>query len=772
MIKHYFKIALRNLLNYKVHSLISVICLAVGITCFCLMNYFIDTVNGREELPDYEHRISFTFSSVQEAGYTYCLKDDVTYLEKQSLSGIDALIASSFPAVGAEITVIDKNQQEYPFLIQYRCVSPLFFSYYNIKLKNGNTEITAPDGVIISQEFARKVFGEEDPTGMIIHLEMENHHLPNQIKDYKIINVIASEDKAIKARTTDCYFPLSMNPYLPLNVGTYLTGQTTLEGLNKQLEKIIWKRGDTDIRACAYSQAERESNVQKNIAILLARFIASLILLSGLINFMKFIIQMFYNRQRELALRKCMGSDTKGLFSLLFAEIFWMMSAAFFLSLAVTEVFLSLMYAYTPKEDMIRFSLTAVYSLQFTLYIVLLLVCLCIIIYPIYQLRRSSIINHIIRKRKRHMFRNMMIGLQLAISIFFVGGVYGITISFDEIFGKMYSPLNAEEEKQVISLSVNSIRMQQNMDAILSDISSLSGITDQTTVSRGFDFGSFTYMNYEKDGHSEKQVIMGQGNPHYFDFFHIPMEGKKVDCNVQGMVYVSRNFKEQLQKDSVAGTVRLNGADYQIAGTYEALYKEEVEGRVKVIGSIFMVSPEASTYFFKVADSSKSSKTIKQITEICRRYVPDTLPLDIRSISNTKQTTVGAMEMMQKASILLAVISLLLVVLSIYSAISMDTISRQKEVAIRKINGATPKTIGLLFGKTYLIIYLIAFCAVYPLLRLMLIEMLEGAGLKNIYHWDWGILLFLTMGLLIFCITAYKIYKVMHLNPAGILKKE
>ena len=121
------------------------------------------------------------------------------------------------------------------------------------------------------------------------------------------------------------------------------------------------------------------------------------------------------------------------------------------------------------------------------------------------------------------------------------------------------------------------------------------------------------------------------------------------------------------------------------------MYKEEVEGRVKVIGSIFMVSPEASTYFFKVADSSKSSKTIKQITEICRRYVPDTLPLDIRSISNTKQTTVGAMEMMQKASILLAVISLLLVVLSIYSAISMDTISRQKEVAIRKINGATPK---------------------------------------------------------------------------------
>lgn len=51
-------------------------------------------------------------------------------------------------------------------------------------------------------------------------------------------------------------------------------------------------------------------------------FIASLILVSGLINFLKFIIQMFYNRQREVALRKCMGSEKKGLFLLLLLKYF------------------------------------------------------------------------------------------------------------------------------------------------------------------------------------------------------------------------------------------------------------------------------------------------------------------------------------------------------------------------------------------------------------------------------------------------------------------
>ena len=38
MITHYLKVALRNLLKYKAHSFISAICLAIGITCFCLTN--------------------------------------------------------------------------------------------------------------------------------------------------------------------------------------------------------------------------------------------------------------------------------------------------------------------------------------------------------------------------------------------------------------------------------------------------------------------------------------------------------------------------------------------------------------------------------------------------------------------------------------------------------------------------------------------------------------------------------------------------------------
>ena len=132
----------------------------------------------------------------------------------------------------------------------------------------------------------------------------------------------------------------------------------------------------------------------------------------------------------------------------------------------------------------------------------------------------------------------------------------------------------------------------------------------------------------------------------------------------------------------------------------------------------------------------------------------------------------GTVALLQTASLLLAIVSILLLILSIYSGISMDVVNRQKEVAIRKINGATPKVIALLFGKIYLIIYLSVFVIIYPLVRLVLIGIAQKSSLKCIYSWNWGILLFFTMALLIFLVTAYKIYKVMHLNPASVLIKE
>ena len=762
MIKHYLKVALRNLMNFKVHSLISAICLAIGITCFSMMNYFIDAITGKVELSDNnKYSIRLSGASSQTAADIYLFKEDLDYLKELPIAGIDTLVASSSYSNGKEITAIDKKQRELPFLVSFQNVSSNYFTYNSLQLKYGNQEITAPDEVIVSRSFARKAFGEENPIGQVIRQETEATN-PSDLMVYKIVNVALTEEKDFHGKTIDCYFPLSAKSRTPLCIRSRLTGQTTTESLNKH--------GDQDIYLYASLESEQNSSVQRTISILLARFIASLILLSGLINFLKFIIQMFYNRQRELVLRKCIGSDIKGLFALLFAEIFWMLSVAFLLSLAVTEITLSLVYTYIRPEDMISFSLVDLYGSQLGLYLALLLICMLAILYPIYRLRRLSVLHSVVQRQKRHVFRNFMIALQLAISILFTGGVFGITLLFNEMFEGMYRPLSTEEENRVISISVNTICMQKNMDAILSDIQSLSEITDRTSAFNTFDADVYTYMTYMKDGKPRGNVMMIQAEPHYFEFFKIPFSGKLVDKDAQGFVYISEQFKEQLQRDSITGSVTLDGKEYRIAGTYRALNREDTQS--SSVGSVFLVNPQAYTYYFKTLHSDITPVALEKITEICRRYVPETLPLNIRNTGDSKQSVMGTVALLQTASLLLAIVSILLLILSIYSGISMDVINRQKEVAIRKINGATPRVIALLFGKIYLIIYLSVFVIIYPLVRLVLISITQKSNLQSIYSWSWGVLLFFTMALLIFLVTAYKIYKVMHLNPASVLKKE
>ena len=537
--------------------------------------------------------------------------------------------------------------------------------------------------------------------------------------------------------------------------------------LNKSLQSITWQRNEDTVHP--YAAFSMRQDKELTMVQFLILFIASLILVSGLINFLKFIIQMFYNRQREVALRKCMGSEIKGLFLLLFTEVFWMMSTAFLLSLVLTELMINLAEIYIPSHDMPDLPLSSIYVVQFHIYIALLMICMLVIWFPIRRLRQVSIISQINNNRSRHIFRSIMMWLQLGIAIFFVGSTLGVNMVWHETFSRAYSPLTSEEEENIISLKVNTQRMWQNLNPILSDIRALPECIETLTMTDDLRSGSHFMRTYKKADQSEVWIAIAEGSPSYFKFLNIPLQGKEVSEEAEGTVYVSEDFRLQLDKDSVQDRVEIEGRSYRIIGTFEALYKEIRGGNT--IGSAFFPGNRFRCFYFKLAPNANAAKSVHRITDICRKYVPTTLPLEVRSLADNKHTMMGSMYMTQVAMTILAVVSILLVVLSIYSAISMDTVSRQKEIAIRKINGATPRIIAGIFGKAYLVIFLLAFAVAYPLVRLMLLSTGEST-VKCIQGWDWGILLFFSVALMIFLTTAYKIYRIMHINPAEIIKNE
>ena len=315
MIYHYMKVALRNLLKYRTHSIISVLCLAVGITFFTLVNHFINSVFNNEKLPRAEEEIRFVPTRESYANFFHW--EDVCFLQAQEIIGIDSLVAVSYQSK-VEMTLFDQQQKEHPCIIECKHVSANYFNCRGIHLMESRQTLTAPNEVIVSESFARRILGNKSPIGLILHLDAGSWK-DNSFKDFKIVNV-AKGGILDKGDKTEVFFHPETAPKKVYSVGSYLNGKVSLDKVNEQLKKVEWT-GNNKIISCDAQMTLRD-NTSRMITSVFVRFLSSLILLSGIINFLKFIIQIFYNRQRELGIRQCLGSNWKGMFGLLFSEVF------------------------------------------------------------------------------------------------------------------------------------------------------------------------------------------------------------------------------------------------------------------------------------------------------------------------------------------------------------------------------------------------------------------------------------------------------------------
>lgn len=119
-----------------------------------------------------------------------------------------------------------------------------------------------------------------------------------------------------------------------------------------------------------------------------------------------------------------------------------------------------------------------------------------------------------------------------------------------------------------------------------------------------------------------------------------------------------------------------------------------------------------------------------------------------------------------------AVISIIITLLGVYSSITLDTERRQKEVAIRKVNGADVPQIILLFARLYIILLLCSAIVAFPLVYVVLMLW------KQMYtvFFDCGLLFWLCIFLIVTFITGFtilfRILRIARTNPAEVIKNE
>ena len=160
---HYLKVALRNLLKYKVQTIVSILGLAVGFGCFALSFYWIHYETTYDNFRKDADRIYMVRTNDEYAEgkisprVPYALGDYLT----EHFPEIE--IAAPFHVALTKVAINNQYQD-----ISFSSADSAWMSLMNIQIIKGNRNFMLPTDnaeIAITEEAAKKWFGNENPLG-------------------------------------------------------------------------------------------------------------------------------------------------------------------------------------------------------------------------------------------------------------------------------------------------------------------------------------------------------------------------------------------------------------------------------------------------------------------------------------------------------------------------------------------------------------------------------------------------------------------------------
>ena len=186
---------------------------------------------------------------------------------------------------------------------------------------------------------------------------------------------------------------------------------------------------------------------------------------------------------------------------------------------------------------------------------------------------------------------------------------------------------------------------------------------------------------------------------------------------------------------------------------------------------------EKATQVIVVPEDGKYSSVFSELEDVMHRINPQPVNPTVMNLRKELTTEFFFLQNIELGAWLLSAICFVICFMGIWSSISLDTRSRMKEVAVRKVHGAKRRDIILLFGRLYL--WLIFFASVLSIpFIIMFNSLLKDLGrnafipselISPVIPLIMSICLSSIVGIMVL---GLHIYKVIKLQPADIIAKE
>ena len=787
MIKHCLKIAIRNLVKYKVQSAVSILGLAVGFVCFSLSLYWI-----HYEMT-YDH-------FRQDADRIYMVRTNDEYTEGKISTRVpyslaaylaqhfpDIAVAAPFHLISERISVNDKYQDAV-----FSSADSAWMNLMDIRIIKGNRNFMLPKDnaeIAITEEAAKKWFRTEDPIGKEVKMLRRTK---------KICAIVQAEN-----RHTNFPFDFIGNPelgktwwYITWSILIKVKPDTDIEELESKINAnlpaelkqvtLTRKTGIERIILTPLSKLhdakdfrdDKEAGITFQYIIYFS-IAGILIITCALINYLTLFINRMRVRQREMALRMIHGANIRSLVSLLTVEFLLLLACAVTTGFLLIEIcfpsFIELTGIDTAKSSL--------YGEAFLFIGLISLIILTAIIGLLYILYHRSLhlsLRYNTGRSTGTQLRRGSIVLQLFVCLSFIGCTVLINQQLDylrhrdlglkiknrgsfSVMGDMdYTPLI----RKIKELPMITEVMQPDYYPIVSQLTAIG------------QFDNWEGLDIPIDTPVPVKLFLGKED--FFRFYDITLLACEWldDLSTYEDIIINESLARRMgwsPQEAIGKHIIQSYITYTIVGVVKDCHYGAPTLPIPhtgfLVGEQMGLMQRSAGILFKYKEGTwnECRKALEHL------YQTECSPENILRLNSEEEVYnnyLRSEEMLTRLLSFASLVCILTAMFGIYSLVTLTCEQRRKEIAIRKVNGATVWSILFLFFREYLIMLciaaLFAFPITYVIIKQWILNYVRQVSISPLPF----ILILIGLALTVIAGISWRVWKAANENPAEVIKNE
>jgi putative ABC transport system permease protein len=501
-----------------------------------------------------------------------------------------------------------------------------------------------------------------------------------------------------------------------------------------------------------------------------------LVLAIALVNFLNFSVAMAPSRMRSAGIKKIFGMDTGKLRMIMASDGIFMALIAIALGLFYIHLFKS-----SPMAEFFEVDLTLSRHIPL---IIAMSIFVLMLIYSIGWLSAryvtsgdtaSAVKGTYATTPKGKRLRSVLIVIQFATAMVMIS--MSAAVKMQHEYMKNYSLGFDKEHVAFVSLydlvvSAEEGKAQDKINAFIEELMRKPYFSDYTLSSAIPGTGYQEYWGVTiKDVYVQPGVM--RVSPNFFKFFNIPItmgEGFAADTPLDKIVVNEAFLQASELGDSIVGWPILS--DWQIIGVSEDVHLQPVNRTVSPIMFIPTLNfNDHSTVLLLKVHGSNAHEAMTYIGDTWKKFSDSTLN-NSGFLDEVINDTYKRENNMSKFIGMTGLMVVLIAVMGIYGLILFNTRYKRKEIALRKVNGATRGEIVLMLNRNMLWLLAIAFVIAVPVAVIIIRSWLADYPYKVHIPW-WLYLLSGVLVLLISAVTvAWQSWRAASENPAIAMKTE